>query len=313
MHSNHNLLHKRPYAHIWGRLWIAFISLAVVFITGKQPAHADPLLWNTPANQQSCPVGESAVWAEYEGGAECIRYFFAGDINDAPFVFFRMYGDRGVSMGKPPEDIANNTVAEQRAIAERKAIELGLPVIILARPGTYGSSGDHRERRQKSEFLAINAALNEITQKHRIERLVLSGHSGGATAAAAVLTLGRDDVACAILTSGAFALLERAQRLRERNGKDPIPGVDLTGISNPYDPLEHIAGITDDPQRIILVIGNSQDSSTPFDLQRRFASALADAGHRVSLIEQAAHGPKFHNLRGAIGYTAIEHCAEAMD
>lgn len=290
------------------RFVLFFIASTVFFSSSLSYAMDEPLVWNAKADIQTCPTDHSAVWAEYETGAECIRYFSSGGIDNAPLVFVRMYGDRTASMQRAPSDIPDNTAEAQQAIAERRAKQLGIPMIILARPGTYGSSGDHRARRQKSEFLALDSALNEIMRKYQIDRLVLSGHSGGATAAAALMTLGRDDISCAILTSGAYDLLERAQRLREQRGNAPRPGLDLTGFANPYDPIQHIAGVVDDPERIILVIGNPNDTNTPFDLQERFATALANAGHHVRLIEQPAQGPDFHNLRGDIGYRAIERC-----
>lgn len=293
---------------------VATVSFLAIHLTFSPSEAQDELLtWNAPANREDCPIGQSAVWAEYEDGKECIRYFFSGDIDEAPLVFVRMYGDRSVAMHQAPEEIANNTEEEQQAIAERRAHELGLPVIILARPGTYGSSGDHGERRQKSEFLALNAALDEIMQKHRIENFILSGHSGGATAIGALLTLGREDIACAIMTSGAFGLLERAQRLRERKGNPPRPGIDGTGLPTPYDPLEHINGVVNDPERTIVIIGNRNDINTPFDLQEKFKAALSDAGHQVTLINHPAHGPSSHNLKGRIGYTAIEHCSIGIE
>lgn len=293
---------------------VVTVSLLTLHLTFSSSEAQDELLaWNAPANRQNCPIGQSAVWAEHEDGAECIRYFFSSDIDEAPLVFVRMYGDRSVAMHQALAEIANNTKEEQQAIAERRAQELGLPVIILARPGTYGSSGDHGERRQKSEFLALNAALDEIMQKHQIEKFVLSGHSGGATAVGAMLTLGREDIACAIMTSGAFGLLERAQRLRERKGNPPRPGIDGTGLPTPYDPLEHISGVVDDPERTIVIIGNRDDINTPFDLQEKFKAALSDAGHQVTLIDHPAHGPSSHNLQGRIGYTAIEYCDIGSD
>nr|MBS0020393.1 prolyl oligopeptidase family serine peptidase [Gammaproteobacteria bacterium] len=212
-------------------------------------------------------------------------------------------------MRKSLEDIPNNTVEAQQVIAERRSRQLGLPVIILARPGTYGSSGDHGQRRQIREFLALNAALDEIKKKYEIERFVLSGHSGGATAVGALLTLGREDIACAIMTSGAFGLLERAQRRRERRGDPPAPDTDGTGLRNPYDPLDHVAGVVKDPERKILIIGNRKDVNTPFDLQIQFKKALSNLGHQVRLMDYSAKEPDYHNLVDGIGYSAIQYCA----
>lgn len=268
------------------------------------------LTWNAKANEESCSDGPSAVWADFHSGAECIRYFASSydDLDSAPFVFIRFYGDRTDSMKKRPNEIAANTEEAQFEIAQRRADQIGIPVIIIARPGTYGSSGNHRLRRQRSEFLALNAAIDEIKKRHTPGRLILSGHSGGATAVAALLTFGRTDIACAIMTSGAFDLLERAARRRELRGNPPRPNLDSTGLPSPYDPLHHIGGIARDPDRAIVVIGNRHDTITPFDLQMKFAGGLTEAGHRVALMEKPAEGPSYHNLKGGIGYKAIEYC-----
>lgn len=277
------------------RGWIAWI---VLFLSISLSAWASPpLLWNQPAKQDNCPINEDAVWVNYDGGKACIRYFAGGNLQSAANVLVVLPGDRDAFMHRDPVAIPNNTREAQDLRAQKLAEKAQLPVIILARPGTYGSSGDHANRRQRAEFLAIDAALTQLRQRYQIEKFVLSGQSGGATAAAAVMTLGRQDVSCAILTSGAYGLLERAERLRVARGERSQPNRDITGRLNPYDPLDHIANIPPDPNRHILVIGNLQDRVTPFDLQVKFATALRNHGHTVSLIEWPAASPKFHNLK----------------
>lgn len=276
----------------------------------SRPAEAtEPLPWNWTADRQSCPISSGAVWAEYAGGKDCIRYFASGDIEGAAVVIILFRGDRGRAARQSPEEIRQNTAREQEAIAERMARRLDLPIMVVARPGTYGSSGSHFERRQASEFLALNAALDEIRARHGIQRLVVLGHSGGATAAAALLTFGRTDISCAVLTSGAFSLLERAQLLADREGRDLRPGYDLTGLPSPYDPLEHVDGVAHDPARRIILIGNANDRITPFVFQREFAEALKREGHNIEVINYPARPPQFHNLKDSIGLKTAARCA----
>lgn len=272
-------------------------------------AHAEtPLLWNQPANKQTCPLGDDAVWVQYTGGAACIRYFSAGILRDAPLALVMFKGDRVSLVKRPPQEIPANTADAQRLQAQTILRQSELPTLIIARPGTYGSSGNHYRRRQAEEFLALNAAVDAIKTRYGIQRFILSGHSGGATAASALLTYGRRDIDCAVLTSGAWGLLERAERMRKERGEASAPELDGTGLANPWDPLDHIEGIAADPNRLILVIGNPQDRNTPFDLQTRFAQALRDHGHQVKQLERPAVAPEYHDLQGNPGINAIALC-----
>ncbi len=270
----------------------------------------DRLQWNQPARRSSCPDAPGFAWVEHEHGVECIRYFPGENLEDAAVVIVQFYGDRDRVMGQPPEKIRNNTRRSQEGYASTQSRRVGMPVVVVARPGTYGSSGDHRRRRQAGEFYSLKAALDVIQKRYGIGELVLMGHSGGATAAAALLTLGQTDVRCAVLSSGAYALLTRAEMLRAADGRPPRPGRDTTGLSDPYDPLDHIAGIPHDPERVILILGNPQDRVTPFELQQAFAQALEAAGHRVRVEEHPAREPSFHDLLGGVALKAAAGCAQ---
>jgi predicted esterase len=268
-----------------------------------------PLLWNTPADPASCVDPDSALWVEYANGKACVRYFSASPLEHAPVVIVMFHGDRNIEMHRAPEAIAGNTLRakdKQAAAVSRRA---GVPVVIIARPGTYGSSGNHRQRRQASEFQALDAALDQLRQRYSIGRFVLLGHSGGATVVAALLTLGREDVQCAVMTSGAFALLERAQMIRRSKGLPARDGRDTNGLLHPYDPLEHVDGIAKMAGRPLFVMGNRDDRVAPFVLQERFYQALRDAGLEAQLVESPASGPAFHQLRDDIGLKTAARCA----
>jgi len=272
--------------------------------------HADPaaLPWNGPAVRESCPEGHNAVWTEYPGGQACMRFFTGGDVEGADTVVIRLNGDHTSYVKRDPNTIPDNTVAAQNRIAQGMSESLHLPVVVIARPGMYGSSGDHLRRRSEEEFLAINAALDRIKQLYGFKRVVLSGQSGGATAGAAVLTLGRTDVRCAVLTSGAFALLERAEFIRKRDGFRSDPESDVTGVKWPYDPIDHIFGMVTDPNRNIVVIGNPMDRTAQFEYQVRYADALKAHGHNVRLLEWPAQPPNYHVMREPLGVVYLRQC-----
>jgi dienelactone hydrolase len=269
------------------------------------------LAWNRPADRSLCPDQPTFVWVEHERGKECIRYFPGDDIRNAPVVIAQFYGDRDRVMRKPVDQIRNNTRSSQEGYAARQTRRAGIPVVVIARPGTYGSSGDHRQRRQPKEYHSLNAALDRIKARYGIQQFVLSGHSGGATAAAALLTLGRTDIRCATLSSGAYDLLKRAEMLRKAQGRRPRTGFDTTGLADPYDPLDHVQNIPHDPERLVIILGNPEDSITPFSLQLAFANALEDAGHRVRVDMHPAREPAFHNLTGHVTIKTAGECAKS--
>ena len=268
-------------------------------------SNAQVLHWNQPADRAACPDRPGYLWVRPVEGPACIRYFASDDIDGARMAIVQFSGDRDGVMNQAPERIPGNTEALRTLDAQRSRDLAGVPWIFVARPGTYGSSGDHRRRREPVEFHALDAALDALMQRHRIQRLVIVGHSGGATAAAALLTMGRTRVACAVLTSGAYGLLERARLLgQSRDGRS-----DTTGSTQFYDPLDHVAGIARDPSRRILLIGSPDDRNTPFALQQRFADAVAKAGHRVEMRTRAAAPPLNHALTDRIGPRTASQCA----
>lgn len=268
-----------------------------------------PLRWNTPANRATCTEPGSTLWAEFGRGAACIRYFAGGALEQAPVVIVMFHGDRTAEMRRAPAAIRGNTLAAKVAQARALSRRAGVPVVIMARPGTYGSSGDHGQRRQVQEFFALNAALDELRERYGIGQFVLLGHSGGATAAAALLTLGRTDVKCAVMTSGAFSLVQRAQMIRQSKGLPSKPGRDTNGLLHSYDPAQHIDGIAVAPLRQVFVIGSVDDQVAPFALQEGFYRALKRAGHPAQLIKAQGVPKAFHQLRNDVGLKTAARCA----
>lgn len=268
-----------------------------------------PLLWNTAADRATCTEPGSALWVESARGDACIRYFAGGALEHAPVVIVMFHGDRTSEMHRAPQEIAGNTLAAKISQARGLTKRAGMPLVIVARPGTYGSSGDHGQRRQAQEFIALNGALDQLRERYGIGQFVLLGHSGGATAVAALLTLGRTDVKCAVMTSGAFSLVQRAQMIRQSKGLPSRPGRDTNGLLHPYDPARHIDGIAVAPTRRLYVIGSPDDQVAPFSLQEAFFQALMRAGHEAYLIKAQGVPKAFHQLRHDIGLKTAAQCA----
>jgi len=288
-------------------------ALACAFGVPAQALQApgEPLLWSQPASgQENCPDAESYLRLQLDTGDACLRYFGPSSLGRTAVMIVHFTGDRDQSLKLAPDQIKNNTAQAQTAIADRLSRRAGVPVVTLARPGTYGSSGNHRlRRRMAEEFAPLNAGLDALKRRYGVERFVLWGHSGGATAAAALLTMGRTDVRCAVLTSATFEFLERWRIRRSAGG--PAPSVDReAGLARAmYDPLDHIDSIVRDSRRTVYVVGDPRDSVTPFDLQARFAQALQRAGHRAVLREVEGAPPTFHDLRDEAGFRQAVECA----
>jgi hypothetical protein len=253
------------------------------------------LLGGKRTSREECNATRDAVWVEHREGTECIRYFpssnvvgakqavlfFPGDQLDGRFVIAGAYKD--------------NRASVQRANAETLAKVNDVPYILVARPGTYGSSGRHAERRLPKEYLSLNAAVDVIKARYGFEQVLLGGQSGGAAAVGALLTLGRTDVACAVASSGVYDAVARAADLALRSGRQPN-GCDVTGYCGSYNVTDHVDGVAKSEGRRIFIIGDPEDTNTAFKYQRAFAEKLMAAGHAVVLAEGEATGPQRHSL-----------------
>ncbi|MEM1163312.1 MAG: hypothetical protein AAGJ28_20475, partial [Pseudomonadota bacterium] len=152
----------------------------------------------------------------------------------------------------------------------------------------FGSTGEHKRRRLARESQIISAALDAIKARHGLTSLTLSGQSGGGHVVASLLTL-RDDVDCAAIASGVVSVRDRS-RIRGWGGQD------ITGFTSFFDPIRHIGSIPADTERRIFVVGDPQDSNTPFSTQQAYYTAVADAGHAISLIKSRGGGRARHAL-----------------
>jgi hypothetical protein len=144
--------------------WVISLGLMLIILT-IGGARAELLQWSLKPDFATCQKTDDAVWAEYAGGQDCIRFFSGGTIKDAPVVIVLLRGDTVGWVKRKPADIPDNTVEAQKGRAERTAQVIDVPVIVLERPGTFGSTGNHLRRRQAPEFLALNSALDAIKQR----------------------------------------------------------------------------------------------------------------------------------------------------
>jgi hypothetical protein len=257
-----------------------------------------------------CAALPHAVWVRHSLGEECIRYYPSPDVDRAQRAQFYFHGDLlsdRVVLGP----YQTQSPASLLRVAAREAKSQKTPFIFVGRPGAYGSSGEHIKRRQPKEVYSLNAAVDAIKARHGLSRILIGGQSGGAGVTAALLTLGRTDIDCAVATSGVYSVLELAEVKYRKMGQRPRALYDVTGYPNPYDPIHHVDGIRPDPARRFFLIGDPDDQNTVFPLQKKFYEAVKAAGHHVVLLTGFGRGPDRHGLTH-YGYAVSGWCAAGL-
>ena len=245
--------------------------------------------------REQCEATPDAVWVEHREGTECIRYYPSSTVTGAKHAAFFFHGDQLEGRFVLPGAYKDNRAGVLRTQAEGLARINGVPYIFVGRPGVYGSSGRHTERRRLKEYLSLNAAVDAIKARYGLERVSLGGQSGGATSVGALLTLGRTDVLCAAASSGGFDALGRARDMANISGQN-WRGCDSHGVCDPYNVTDHVDGVQKSEQRRVFIIGDPNDSNTYFKYQQAFAEKLKAAGHPVTVLEAEGAGPKRHSL-----------------
>lgn len=283
---------------------ICLIALAVTGCT-VLPPNANTFLHSgvvsgSVMTQDACKWPDTSVWVVVDGQGECVRYFHGGLEAENNIAHVHFHGDRlWHSKGKiKTVGYRDNGPAALQSHARGNAAYYGLPYIRLSRPGVYGSSGDHKQRRLARESLIVNAALDAIKRRYRIKQFHLSGQSGGGHVVAALLPR-RNDVRCAVITSGVVAV---AKRNFERGWS-----TDITGYDGFYDPIDHVREIAPDPTRRIFVVGDPGDTNVPFSSQSAYYTTLKSAGHNAWLVEASGKGSSNHSL-SHVGFPLIKAC-----
>lgn len=252
----------------------------------------------------------NSVWTIVNGQGDCIRYFSAGlrEENNIAIVYF--HGDRIYRIwDREGHTIRNEIIAYQDNDPEviqawiNEISELyQLPCFFISRPGVYGSSGDHKQRRRLREVKLMHKALNEIKIKYKIGHLAIVGQSGGGHLVGSLLAF-RDDIVCAVTASGNVAVRKRVQ----------LKGwpADQTGYNDYYDPIDHVSEISKRPDLRIFIIGDPRDKRIPFACQEAYYEALKKAGLNASILKAYSRSKTHHSL-GHVGRRVATWCANGI-
>jgi len=246
----------------------------------------------------------TAIWVDVGGRTACIRYYAAG-LKPAPasnrvgaiWMNGDVLGPNGRNADRRQSGFGPQYMIElERQLSNRFEV----PSIYLGRPGTYGSSGKHYTTRGRPiEAQLINAALDGIKRRYRIQTYALGGHSGGGTLVAEMLAR-RDDLQCAVISSGASAYrayLEARGLLR--------PG----DTPSRFDPYDSINSVPASQTRRVFVIGDPRETNVHFSAQQLYFRGLRERGHAAWLIPlERARDSRHHDLVD-FGETANLMCA----
>jgi dienelactone hydrolase len=239
---------------------------------------------------------EAAVLVEVDGKPECIRFYGIADRppDRRPLIYLEgdalIRGDRFPGEIVAAEWYGQTSPEKLQSETAMLSVRFDRPVVNLARPGMYGSTGDHRQRRRPREVAVVNAALDVLKDRHQWNRMDLVGQSGGGHLVAALLAR-RNDIECATIASGNVAVKFRAKEM----GLE----CDTTGYSDSVDPMDLVDDIAQHPPRLLQLLSDPDDQIVSYAAQAAFASALERAGIRIQHRSIVARDPFHHDLSEA--------------
>ncbi len=254
-------------------------------------------------SREACADLQDAVWVEGPFGTRCIRYFASPRARGAAHVVVGIHGDvtSRHGFGKTSrESLLKN--------AERYERQLGIPVVLVGRSGTYGSSGHYlKDRHRFAEMWVMHASLDAIKARLGISRLALAGQSAGAGISIAMLALGRRDVSCVGAGSGGYGM-------REPDDGPISPEASLRELetatgSTPFRTKNHLAQVPVDRDRRVFVITDPQDLPYRVAGARYVAKTLRALGHAAHLVEKKSDSRKDHHNLWPSALEAAAACA----
>ena len=274
------------------------------------------------ATEAGCRALPDGLWAGTgKGRRECLRHAAAagtGGTAGGRTALVYVPGDpEGASYrsagGRPQVDGVSEhyetSPETRRAAAEALSAAMGgRPVVLLARPGMHGSSGDHaRDRHTPDEVELIDDALTQLRRRYGFQDLALVGFSSGGAVVANLLAR-RGDVRCAAMAS---APLDLTESYRRQDGAVPDHYAMRGDLA---DPMRTVSGIR--PGAAVFVLGDQRDRSVPASAWEAWVAAARRAGLVVHAAEvngldrPELGGGESRHLTTGRGMEVAQACAE---
>ncbi|MDR3375698.1 MAG: hypothetical protein P4L98_18375 [Ancalomicrobiaceae bacterium] len=263
------------------RLWLAAVSLLFAGVVAAQAQEgaerfsAADLINGKTANEDDCNATSAAVWVtSVPGGPACIRYYFSavgGEKPKALVMFASDFTQLGANgRAQAPADYGALSPASVTAEVDSWSRRYGGPVIILARPGTYGSSGrEVMDSGTRREIDLIDATLEAIKDRQGLEGFHLAGLGEGGNIAA-TLGIRRSDVGCIV---AAFSPLSRRDYLSLTQAT-----VDPALLARLNDPLQALAKYRPRRDLRMIIMGEPTDRLVPAQVLVTYMAAARDVG-----------------------------------
>jgi CubicO group peptidase (beta-lactamase class C family) len=258
------------------------------------------------ATREQCERLSGTVWAVAPTGeSACLKYWAAGFSpgTAAPRALVYFHGDSWEGEGRTSRFYLNTKNEEQAAFAQASAARVAMPFILVARPGTYGSSGDHTQRRRPAESRIVSAGLDALKARFGIKELVVAGYSGGGHVTSSLLTL-RNDIVCAV-PGGAPSSPRIRWQLHQLTK-------DSTGHDDSYEPTEHLRKEAVHPRLRIFVVGDPRDRNGVWAAQVVMADKAREQGIAAAVIEGQGTGPTFHGGLGELTRRVAGWCGRDL-
>lgn len=283
----------------------------------------------TPSKSQAeCDATPNAVWItarwtdkgvfsdSVSSTDECVRYFPSDNATAGKTAILYFWGDivlePGTGNDKTNPGYGANSYRAQVALANHHAAVNGVPYILVGRPGMYGSTGNTTlYRHSVREAAIINAAVDAIKNEFGYDRISIVGQSGGGGLVGALLTSGRSDLECVVISSGTVSL---KTRLRTSSSTQWVRnGQDTTGLPyrQLYDSLDELDRVAVDNRRRIFMLADPKDEAVSFTSQKEFSDRANEKGIRILLVV-AQGGGKQHHSTSAQGIRTVGRCLAGM-
>lgn len=263
------------------RIMIAVLFIVMGVSKSLSNEFPDPKT-SVDMDQSECRDISKYVSVDLNGVNHCIRYYTSGFESGINKSIVYIHGDV-VWQGKTVQSYLSETEETRQALVDLANNDTGIPVVMVARPGTYGSSGHHLERRQARELELMELAVIKILQDRGVTEIALSGQSGGGSIAA-YLTTKLKNVTCSVLTSPALSI----QTLISSGQSDGY----YYGSETIYDPIKHLEEMPNSTR--IIIIGDNKDTYSLLSNQIEYLNNAKNAGLNIIRIE--AEGKNHHGL-----------------